>query len=196
MRLLFSISLLLLIASCRSPQELYQNGLEKIEKAIEQDSTLAFPTDTIRTIDVQVIPGVDGKDSIIHTTETIEIPCDFDLEAFKESTRNKTRRELRFERRMYKDSLKHQEKMYKLETKRLEDSLAFQKKLNKELTKRLKDEGKKDAKISKHENKSSPFLRFVGRIWWLILIIGIAIGFYISRWIPKIPNPFKQKQDG
>jgi replication fork clamp-binding protein CrfC len=113
-----------------------------------------------------------------------EIPCDFDVEAFKKATEKKSRRELRFERKMYKDSLRHNEKMYKLETKRLEDSLIFQKKLNRELTKRLRSDNKKDTKVSKHENKSSPFLRFVGRMWWLFIIFGIAIGVYIKRFLP------------
>jgi hypothetical protein len=189
------IYLLLLITSCSAPK-LYQQGVSKIEKAIEKDSTLAFPTDTIRTVQFDTIQGIDGKDSIIIQKETIEIPCDFDVEAFKESVKKKSRRELRFERKASKDSLSHLRKMYKLGTKRLQDSLNFQKKLNKELTKRLDDQTDTEVKLAKEETKQqkgSWFTRKMGEIWWLLLIIGLVIGFYLGRKIPQIPNPFKRK---
>ncbi len=34
------------------------------------------------------------------------------------------------------------------------------------------------------QSKTSPFLRFVGRMWWLILIIGIALGTYLRGLLP------------
>jgi hypothetical protein len=43
---------------------------------------------------------------------------------------------------------------------------------------------KQETKQSKIENKSSPFLRFVGRIWWLVLIIGMGIGIYLRNLLP------------
>jgi hypothetical protein len=57
------IFLLLLIVSCSAPK-LYQQGISKIEKAIEKDPSLAFPIDTVHLIEYDTIPGVDGKDSI------------------------------------------------------------------------------------------------------------------------------------
>lgn len=43
---------------------------------------------------------------------------------------------------------------------------------------------KQETKQSKIENKSSPFLRFVGRMWWLVLMIGIGIGIYLRNLLP------------
>ena len=43
---------------------------------------------------------------------------------------------------------------------------------------------KQETKQSKIENKSSPFLRFVGRMWWLVLIIGMGIGIYLRNLLP------------
>jgi len=182
------------LASCSTPKELYDKGIQKIEKAIEKDSTLVFPTDTLRVTEYDTILGKDGKDSIIRITERIEIPCDFDMDAFKEQTRNKTRRELRFERKMIKDSLRHIEKMYNLETKRLEDSLAAQIKLNKELTKQIKSNDRKEKRLAKEDTKQKKggwFARLMGRVWWIFLIIAFAAGIYI-RGLIKFPI-FKRK---
>jgi hypothetical protein len=194
---LIFLTIALGLASCSAPK-LYQQGLNKIEKAIQKDSTLVFPTDTLTKIQYDTIPGVDGKDSIIKITETVQLPCDFDVDDFMESVNKKTGRQLRFERKTYKDSLKHQEKMYKLETNRLQDSLNFQKKLNKELTKRLDDQTDTEVKLAKEDTKQqkgSWFQRQMGKIWWLLLIIGLVLGLFVKSWIPKIPNPFKQRKD-
>jgi len=198
MRLLFAISFLLLIASCQTPQELFDSGITKIEKAIDRDPNLAFPTDTIRVTEYDTIPGADGKDSLIIQTNTIKVPCDFTLKDLQD-LKSKTSRELRYEKRMAKDSLRHIEKMYKLETNRLQDSLNALKKLNKEITKRLDDANNAAVKLAKEDTKQqkgSWFQRQMGKIWWLLLIIGLVAGLFIRSWIPKIPNPFKQKQDG
>lgn len=195
MRIFFIfLTIALGLASCSAPK-LYQQGVDKINKAIQKDSTLVFPQDTITLTEYDTIPGVDGKDSIIRIKETIQLPCDFDVEAFMKATQEKSRKELRYERKMAKDSLKHREKMYRLETKRLEDSLSYQKKLNKELTKRLDDQTDADVKIAKEETKQqkgSWWQRQMGKIWWLLLIIGLVAGLFIRSWIPKIPNPFKR----
>ena len=180
------------LLSCSSPKKLYEQGIKKIEKAIEKDPMLAFPTDTLRLTEYDTIPGVDGRDSIIRITETINIPCDFDLDAFKEATRNKTRKVLRFERRMIKDSLRSIERMYKLETKRLKDSLVQMNKHWRQEVRLLKVEARNEAKKIKYKTKSSPFLRFVGRMWWLLLIIGFAAGLYLKSFIPGLSNIFKR----
>jgi len=186
------------LASCSAPK-LYQQGLNKIKKAIQKDSTLVFPTDTLTKIQYDTIPGVDGKDSIIKITETIQLPCDFDVDDFMESVNKKTGRQLRFERRMIKDSLKNMEKMYKLETKRLEDSLQQMNRHYRQEIKILKSDNVTEVKLARQETKQqkgSWFQRQMGKIWWLLLIIGLVAGLFIKSWIPKIPNPFKQKQDG
>jgi hypothetical protein len=43
---------------------------------------------------------------------------------------------------------------------------------------------KEETKQTKIENKSSPFLRFVGRMWWLVLIIGVGAGIYLRNLLP------------
>jgi hypothetical protein len=187
---IFYVYLLLLamvysMGSCRSPQKLYQQGVNKIKKAISKDSTLAFPTDTIKTLRIDTIPGIDGKDSIIIKTNTIQLPCDFDVEAFE----LKTRRQLRSERKSAKNQMKHLERMYRLKTKRLDDSLSYLNKLNRELTKQLDDQTDADVKLAKEETKQKKgnwFTRLLGRFWWLVLIIGFAGGIYLDNIIPKI----------
>ena len=196
MRLLYVfLTVTLGLVSCSAPK-LYQQGIDKINKAIEKDSTLVFPQDTLTLIEYDTIPGVDGKDSIIRITNTIQLPCDFDIEAFKEATQKKSWRELRFERKMYKDSLKHQEKMYKLETKRLEDSLVQMNKHYRQEVKVLKSDNKAEVKLARQETKQqkgSWFQRQMGKIWWLLLIIGLIGGFILKSYIPSIPNIFKRK---
>ena len=189
MRLLLSFFIaVVLLLSCSGPK-LYSQGMNKISKAIQKDPSLSIPTDTLRVVEYDTIQGADGKDSLIIQTNTIQLPCDFDVEGFIASNKEKSRRELRHERNTSKDSLKHMEKMYKLETDRLEDSLSYQKKLNRELTKRLDDQTDSEVKIAKVENKSSPFLRFVGRLWWAIAIAGFIAGMYVRS---KLPNLFKR----
>ena len=43
---------------------------------------------------------------------------------------------------------------------------------------------KEETKQTKAEYKSSPFLRFLGRMWWLLIIAGIGLGFYLRRLLP------------
>ena len=193
MRLLFVIALLSL-ASCSAPR-LYQQGVNKITRAIEKDPSIKLPIDTtIITTTVTKIDTVDNQiiKTVTNTIEVVRDTCNFDCDQLK------TVRQLRYEKRMVKDSLRHIEKMYKLETNRLQDSLNFQKKLNKELTKRLDDLTDTQVKISKEETKQqkgSWFQRQMGKIWWLLLIIGLIAGLFVKSWIPKIPNPFKQNRD-
>ena len=179
---LLAAFLLLSIASCSAPK-LYKQGLQKIEKAILKDPSLSVPKDTITIVEHDTIRGVDGKDSIIIRKETIQLPCDFDQEAFIQSIEEKSGRELRFERRNAKDLLKHTEKMYALETKRLNDSLVFQKKLNRELTKRLNNQNSTDVKIAKQETKQKNgdwFSRFKKWIFVYFIGIGTGIGLFYS----------------
>ena len=175
------------LLSCRSPKKLYDQGIKKIEKAIKKDSTLAFPTDTIRSIKYDTVQGVDGKDSIIRIKETVQLPCDFNVEEFMKITREKSWRDLRFERNNSKDSLRHTRKMYKLQTNRMQDSINFLVKENREVTKRLNDANDNAEKLARQETKrrnGSWFTRMMGKIWWLILIIGLAVGGYLRGFLP------------
>ena len=193
-RLLIFLVLALGMASCSAPK-LYQQGLNKIERAIEKDSTLAFPKDTLYLIEYDTIPGIDGTDSIIIQKETIKIPCDFNVSEFKELQAAKTRRELRFERLRNRDSLRHNAKMYKLETDRLEDSLKYAKKANRELTRQLNDANDMAKRLAKEKTKQMKggwFTRQMGKIWWLLLILGLIAGFVLRSYIPSIPNIFKR----
>tara|TARA_R110001592_G_scaffold243219_1_gene504154 strand:+ start:2955 stop:3518 length:564 start_codon:yes stop_codon:yes gene_type:complete len=186
MRTLFAFLVIVIgMTSCSAPK-LYQKGLDKIGKAIEKDSTLVFPQDTVTLIEYDTIPGVDGKDSIIIQTNTVQLPCDFDVEVLVKY-KEKSRRELRFERKNSKDSLTHTRKMYRLQTNRMQDSINFLIKENREITRRLNDANDNAEKLAKQETKrknGSWFTRMMGRIWWLILIIGIAVGGYLRGFLP------------
>ncbi|NIP30421.1 MAG: hypothetical protein GTN59_07625 [Candidatus Dadabacteria bacterium] len=82
----------------------------------------------------------------------------------------KTRYEIKFDNKRFKDSLNFIRKSYK-------DSVRLQ-------IKEVRIESKADVKKTKIESKSSPFLRFVGRMWWIFIIFGIAIGAYIRKYLP------------
>ena len=43
---------------------------------------------------------------------------------------------------------------------------------------------KEETKQAKIEHKSSPFLRFLGRMWWILLIGGVVLGLYIRKFLP------------
>ena len=193
MRTLFAFLVIVIgMTSCSAPK-LYQKGLGKIGKAIKKDSTLVFPQDTVTLIEYNTIPGVDGKDSIIIQTNTVQLPCDFDVEVLVKY-KEKSRRELRFERKNSKDSLTHTRKMYRLQTNRMQDSINFLIKENREVTRRLNDANDNAEKLARQETKrkkGSWFTRMMGRIWWLILIIALVGGFILRGYIPSIFNILK-----
>jgi lysyl-tRNA synthetase class I len=186
--------LLILITSCSAPK-LYQQGMKKIEKAVKKDPSIKLPSDT--TVITKTITEIDTVDNeIIKTvTNTITITkdtCNFATDLLK------TNKQLRWERRVAKDSLKHSRKMYRLETNRLEDSLKALVKVNKELTKQVKDTNNKEEKLAKEETKQKKgnwLTRFFGRIWWLLLIIGFVLGVYFSNFIKKVV-PFLNRNIG
>lgn len=174
------------MVGCKTPQALYDQGLEKIGKAIELDSTLTLPIDTIY-----------GKDSIQIITSTIVVPC--------EEKKKPTLRENRFTKQKLRDSMRHVERMYKLQTKRLEDSLDYTAKLNKELTKRIKtlsadsvrmqkeitkqldDLSNTEVKLAKEKTKQTTggwIIRMLGKFWWLVAGISLIIGFVFRGYLP------------
>jgi hypothetical protein len=186
--------LLLLITSCSAPK-LYQQGMKKIDKAIKKDPSIKLPADTI--VDTNTVIKIDTVDNeIIKTvTKTITITkdtCNFDDELLK------TNKQLRWERRIAKDSLRHERKMHRIDNQRFDDSLAYLVKINKELTKQIKDTNSMEEKLSKEETKQKKgnwLTRFLGRIWWLLLIIGFVLGVYFSNFIKKF-LPFLNKNTG
>lgn len=186
--------LLLLITSCSAPK-LYQQGMKKINKAIKKDSSIKLPANTI--VDTNTVIKIDTVDNeIIKTvTKTITITkdtCNFEDELLK------TNKQLRWGRRIAKDSLRHERKMHRIDNQRFDDSLAYLVKINKELTKQIKDTNNKEEKLSKEETKQKKgtwLTRFLGRIWWLLLIIGFVLGVYFSNFIKKF-IPFLNRNTG
>ena len=186
--------LLFLITSCSAPK-LYQQGMKKINKAIKKDSSIKLPANTI--VDTNTVIKIDTVDNeIIKTvTKTITITkdtCNFEDELLK------TNKQLRWGRRIAKDSLRHERKMHRIDNQRFDDSLAYLVKINKELTKQIKDTNNKEEKLSKEETKQKKgtwLTRFLGRIWWLLLIIGFVLGVYFSNFIKKF-IPFLNRNTG
>ena len=187
------VLLLLLITSCSAPK-LYQQGMKKIEKAIKKDPSIKLSADTV--IDTNTVIKIDTVDNeVIKTiTNTITITkdtCNFDDELLK------TNKQLRWERRMTKDSFKHERKMHRIDNQRFDDSLAYLVKINKELTKQIKDTNDKEEKLAKEETKQKKgnwLTRFLGRIWWLLLIIGFVLGVYFSNFIKRF-LPFLNRKN-
>ena len=195
MRNLIYISFTIFLCSCASPAKMFNSGLKKINKAIERDPSIKLPADTIIDYKIKLIPGKDGKDSIIREiiTETIN-NCNYD------ELKVRSAKELRYAKKELRDSLKHVERMYKLETKRKDDSLDYLIKENKELTKQVKSNNSKEKVIQRQKTKQERggwFERTFGRYWWILpliaLILGLVGGFYIRNLIPSIPNIFKRK---
>ena len=96
MRLISIIILVFAIASCSAPK-LYQQGINKINKAIEKDPSIKLPADTLDPI-IKIETHIDTVDNeIIKTitkTERIYIDtCEFDCDKVK------TGRQLRHERK-------------------------------------------------------------------------------------------------
>lgn len=74
-------------------------------------------------------------------------------------------------------------------TERLSDSLALLEKLNKEITKRLDDQADTDVKLAKEDTKQkkgSWFTRWMGEIWYILIIGGLVSGFIVARKFYKI----------
>ena len=184
MRNLIYISFTIFLCSCASPAKMFNSGLKKINKAIEKDSNLKLPNDTITISSITI--QIDTVDNIITKTITNTVTntvneCNYD------EIKLRSARELRFAK-----------KMYKLETKRMGDSLSYLKQENRQLTKQIKSNNSKEKVVERQKTKQEKggwFTRIAGRYWWVILIIGFALGIYVRSLIQSIPNLFKKKQD-
>ena len=195
MKILHIIIIAISLTSCASPAKMFNSGLKKINKAIERDPSIKLPADTIIDYKIKLIPGKDGKDSIIRETITETINnCNYD------ELKVRSARELRSAKSALRDSIKHVERMYKFETKRKDDSLDYLIKENKELTKQVKSNNSKEKVNSRQKTKQERggwFERTFGRYWWILpliaLILGLVGGWYFRNLIPSIPNIFKRK---
>jgi len=172
----FKINILLclfILVGCRSAQD-------HLKLFYKKGGTIENKTKIVRITDT--IPGADGKDSIIYRN----VPCDC-----PEPQPPKTRWMVRFDNRRFSDSLKNLRKFYN-------DSVDAE--LNKLQTiidgknDSLNIERKRDKSEDRHERKmsnSNVFWSWIGRRWWLLLIIGFIIRHYLpkiwSRFFPKIP---------
>ena len=190
MKIFYIIIIAISLTSCASPAKMFNSGLKKINKAIERDPSIKLPADTIIDYRIELIPGKDGKDSIIRETITETINnCDYD------ELKVRSARELRSAKKKLRDSLRHVERMYKFETKRMEDSLGYLVKENRQLTKQLRSNNSKEKVVERNKTKQEKggwFTRIFGQLWWLLLAIGFILGIYVSNLIPKIPNIFKR----
>jgi hypothetical protein len=131
-----------------------------LQKFYEKGGKLE-PVDRVVTVH-DTIPGADGKDSIVE--RLIEIPC-------PEPEPPKTRWQVRFDNKRFKDSLKHVRKFYRdstsfvldsmgLENKRLKDSI-------KAITPIVKSDNRTERAKSRHEN-----FGFWDYFFWVIFFAG------------------------
>jgi hypothetical protein len=183
------------LASCSTPAQLYQQGIKKIEKAIEKDPSIKLPADTITTIQLDTLTEYDTVTNEVIKTVTKTITNNINDCKYDE-LKTASRRELRYLRRMSSDSLKNNRKMYRLGTKRIRDSLSYLKQQNRQLTKQLQDANQRAEKLAKEETKQkkgSWFTRQMGKIWWLLIIISLVAGFILRGYLPSISGIFKSK---
>lgn len=149
-RIIYLILLGVILNSCSAAWHLQK--AEKKGADLGQEVVYKYITehDTV-TNEIKVI------DSIPYTVTKIEyVP--------------KTRYEIRFDHKRFKDSLDFLRRSYK-------DSVKLQ-------IKEVRIESNADIKKTKIENRCSPFLRFIGRMWWIFVILGIALGAYIRKFLP------------
>lgn len=196
MRYFSIVFLLLLITSCVSPAKMFSSGLSKINKAIEKDPSLKLPADTIT--DTLIVEKIDTFNNEIIKTVTKTITNNINDCKYDE-IKLKSAKEVRAMKRMFKDSLTHVIKMYKLETKRLEDSLVQMNKYHKTELKVIRSNNSKEKVADRQKTKQERggwFERTFGRYWWILplitLILGLVGGWYFRNLIPSIPNMFKR----
>ena len=124
-------------------------------KALNKGLEITQESDTVRITTIDSIPVI-KHDTIVYE----KFFTSKDTVIFYENVYvPKTIREIRIENKLIRDTIRIREKA-EVQIK------------------------KQETKQSKIENQSSPFLRFVGRMWWLILIIGIGIGGYLRSLLP------------
>ena len=163
-KIIFILFAVLSLASCSTAEKSLQK-FYKLGGKIEPVTKTVTIHDTIK--------GKDGKDSIIERLIFVDCP---------EPIAPKTRFEIRFDNKRFKDSLKFLKNIYN-------DSLSFNLKNNKlilnaysDSLKFERDKHTSDNRNARKSKKSSVFWSFLGRYWWVFLIIG----FLIRQFLPQI----------
>jgi hypothetical protein len=124
-------------------------------KALKKGLKETVKSDTIQVTTIDSIPVIRHDTIVYEKFFTSKDTIVF----YKDVYIPKTIREIRIENKFIRDTIRIKEKA----KVRIE---------------------KEETKQTKAENKSSPFLRFVGRMWWLVLMCGIGVGFYIKKILP------------
>jgi hypothetical protein len=124
-------------------------------KALKKGLKETVKSDTIQVTTIDSIPVIRHDTIVYEKFFTSKDTIVF----YKDVYIPKTIREIRIENKFIRDTIKIKEKT------------------------RVKI-GKEETKQTNAENKSSPFLRFVGRMWWLVLMCGIGIGIYVRNLLP------------
>ena len=165
--------------SCSAPK-LYEQGKKKIQKAVIKDPSLKEPVVTITKTDTLVYVDT-VTNTVIKTITNTELR---DTCNFTNDDRRLTRSELRHQRKVYRDSLKHERKIFRLNLKLVNDSISALHRSYRLESSRIADQHDAEIKKVKIENRCSPFLRFIGRMWWIFIIAGFALGIYIRNFLP------------
>jgi hypothetical protein len=124
-------------------------------KAIKKGMEITNKSDTIRITTIDSIPIIQHDTIVYQKFFTSKDTIIY----YKDVYVPKTIREIRIENKLIRDTIRIREKA--------DVQLA-----------------KEETKQTKIEHKSSPFLRFLGRMWWILIIGGVVLGLYIRKFLP------------
>ena len=124
-------------------------------KAIKKGMEITTKSDTIRITTIDSIPIIHHDTIVYQKFFTSKDTIIY----YKDVYVPKTIREIRIENKLIRDTIRIREKA--------DVQLA-----------------KEETKQTKIEHKSSPFLRFLGRMWWILIIGGVVLGLYIRKFLP------------
>lgn len=152
--------------SCRTPQRLIEIAKER-GAVIESDTVTEIRIDTVFN-ELGEILRIDTVTNTIEVQKIVSVPM------------------TRQERLALKDEYKHLEKMYKLRIDELEDSLRFSNKNLKTISDMYSDslktervKARQQPKRADNGKKNSLFWSFIGRKWWILLIVGFVIRHFM-----------------
>jgi hypothetical protein len=124
-------------------------------KAIKKGMEITNKSDTIRITTIDSIPIIQHDTIVYQKFFTSKDTIIY----YKDVYVPKTIREIRIENKLIRDTIRIREKA--------DVQLA-----------------KEETKQTKIEHKSSPFLRFLGRMWWILIVGGVVLGLYIRKFLP------------
>jgi len=157
------------LTSCKTAED-------HLQKFYKKGGKIECNVDTIKVIDTLLIDG----DTVYKVRDSIVIRTETNIQ---------TRYQVKFDHKRFKDSLSHEKSVYKLDLRALKDRNKY---LIDSLNKVRQIEGKRyetELKKAKAEKKSSVFWTWIGKRWWLFLIIGFAI----RQFLPLIIKLLKHK---